>query len=209
MPRRRVLPVLLLVLGLLAGCGDQTSSPSTGAGASGSPSASPATPTGSPTGSPTAQAFPRDRVQVGNLHVAVLDSTTATSRQEQAVVDAWMEFWKGAADTQYLQRATPQFLSVARGTARTELLDYMARAKARHERVVGWSRDNVTAVHVHGVRATVRDCVENFTFTVDHEGEPITRPTPFLAVTGRLEKAQGRWTVVDQTTKQLTEDCRT
>jgi hypothetical protein len=213
----RTLPVVLVLVAGLAGCGDGTDPGGTSAGeptasttTSPSSSASP-TPTESsgPAGDPgpTAPAMPRSRVQATSMHVAVLDSSTARTAAERAVVRAWMAYWQEAADTQYLQRETPGFARVARGAARRDVLDYLERVKAKQQRVVGWSRDNVTSVRVDGSRAAVRDCVENFTFTVDREGEALTRPAPYLAVRGTLRKVDGRWVVVSQRSKNLTASC--
>lgn len=214
----RTLPVLLLLLGGLAGCGDETApggtsaaTPSTSPTSPSAPSEPTATPTSAPSSDPstrpTAPPMPRSRVQAASMHVAVLDSSTARTPEERAVVETWMAYWQGAADTQYLRRETPAFARVARGSARTDVLDYLAEVEAKNQRVVGWSRDNVTSVQVDGSRATVRDCVENFTFRVDGESEPISKPAPYLAAEGTLRKAGGRWTVVTQSSKDLSTSC--
>ncbi|HYO39266.1 MAG TPA: hypothetical protein VER39_06395 [Nocardioidaceae bacterium] len=210
------LPMVLLLLAGLSGCGDE---PAPGGGSaserSASPTAGPSPTTSSPadpadpsaTTGPTAPPMPRSRVQAASMHVAVLDSSTARTPEERAVVEAWMAFWQGAADTQYLRRETPQFARVARGQARSDILDYLAEVESKQQRVVGWSRDNVISVRVTGSRAAVRDCVENFTFTVDREAEAVTKPAPYLAVRGTLRKADGRWTVVAQRSTKLTASC--
>lgn len=215
----RTLPVVLLLVAGLAGCGDETAPGGTSAGEPSTPttttpssSVSPSpTESSDPMGDPgpTAPPMPRHRVQATSMHVAVLDSSSARTPEERAVVRAWMAYWQEAADTQYLQRETPGFARVARGAARRDVLDYLARVKAQQQRVVGWSRDNVTWVRVDGPRAAVRDCVENFTFTVDREGEALTKPTLHLAVRGSLRKLDGRWVVVSQRSKNLTASCLT
>jgi hypothetical protein len=206
---RRALPVLLAALTLLAGCGDSPRSTSSAeptatssAGATPTSSVSPSSP------SPAPPSLPRSRVQSANLHLAVLASSAARTAEERAVVAAWMQFWQGWADTEFFQRPTPAFDRVAGEQVRASTLEHVASVKAERKRVVGWARDNVTSVRVRGSRATVRDCVENNTFTVDHEAEPTSRPAPFLDVRGRLEKVANRWRVVAQDTEELTRDCR-
>ncbi len=141
------------------------------------------------------------------MHLAYLESSVADSQQEKDVVSAWMSFWQGAADTYYLYKATDQFLGVARGKAKRDILDYMADLKAKQHRVVGWSKDNVTDVTIDGNTATVQDCTENYTYTVDREIEPLTRPIPYYEVTGTFKKEKGRWTVVEQKSKERNKSC--
>jgi hypothetical protein len=223
MRRHRTLPaVLLLSVLALAGCNDtdSASSPSTDASStgSGSPSDSPtgsptASPTGTSTGSPdTASAspsphFPTVRIQAARFHAAVLDRNAAKGPQEQAVVDAWMGYWQAVTNTFYYAKPVPKLDDYSTGSARTGVLKYLGQLKGRQQRVVGWARDNVTKVEVDGDRATVRDCTKNFTFSVDEEGTPVTRPTPFYDVSGTLEKREGRWLVTTAVTKNLKASC--
>jgi hypothetical protein len=220
MHRLRTLPVVVLLCATaLAGCTDESpkkaaSTPSSTSSGSASSSATPSDSTASvtptsppPSASEAPQKFPRDRIEAANMHLAYLDTSVAKSRQEKAVVDAWMAFWQGAADTYYLYKPTDQFLSVARGQAKTDILDYMNDLKAQKHRVVGWSKDNVTKVTIDDDTATVEDCTENFTYTVDSEIEPLTRPDPYYLVTGTFKKDDGRWTVVAQTSKSLNKSC--
>jgi len=123
------------------------------------------------------------------------------------VVDAWMSYWQAAADSYYRARPVPRFAEVARGSARSAVLVYLRQKKAQGQRVVGWARDNVTSVHISGDRARLRDCTQNFTFSVDEEGTPITLPTPFYDVTGELEKHGGRWVVTVATSRNLRLSC--
>jgi hypothetical protein len=141
------------------------------------------------------------------MHLAYLESSVAKTSDEKAAVAAWMSFWQGAADTYYVYKPTDQFLAVARGKARAEVLDYTAKLKAKHYRVAGWAKDNVTKVSISGDNATIRDCTENYTYTVDQEIEHVTRVTPFYDVTGKLKKEDGRWTVVAQTSKDKLKSC--
>ena len=223
MRRHRSLPaVLLLSLTAVAGCsggspqGGPTAGGTTGASASPSPSPSAATPTATdqPSGSSSAppseatpSTLPNDRLEAASLHTAVLGQNAASTAEERAVVDAWMSYWQGAADTYYSYKVTPEFAKVARGKARSDILDYLADLKAKKQRVVGWARDNVTAVKVDGNTATVRDCTKNFTFSVDADGDPLTNPTPYYDVTGTLAKSQGQWTVVRQRSRELNASC--
>ena len=174
-----------------------------------SPSKRSPSPKASPTTDGPAQEpdLPEDRTMARNLHTAVLGTSVARTAEEKAVVEAWMDFWQGAADTYYLYKPTAQFNRVARGEARAEVLTYTAKLKARKQRVVGWARDNVTSIEVDGNDATVRDCTKNFTFRVDVEAEPLTRPMPYYDVTGTLRKTDGRWTVVAQKTESLDKSC--
>jgi hypothetical protein len=219
---------LLLCLTALAGCSDDAAkksqeSPSSDASssatgspsdsASSTPSESPTASTGSTdsTGSSASPSdtpsLPNDRIQAANLHIAILDQNAASTDEEKAVVRAWMAYWQGAADSYYLYHPTDGFTKVARGSARSSVISYLDKVKAKRQRVVGWARDNVTKVDVNGDTATVRDCTKNFTFTVDDEAEPLTRPTPYYDVTGTLRKEQGRWTVTKQHSRALNHSC--
>ncbi len=217
----RTLPVVLLLSVIaLSGCSsgaskdgtstassaDTTSAASTASDSPSSPSeTSPSTPAPTtPSGEP---GFPRDRIEAASLHTAVLGQSVAKTREEKAVVDAWMAFWQGTADTYYYYRPTKAFDAVARKDARRSILGYLSDLKKQDQRVVGWAKDNITSVEVTGNTATVRDCTENFTFTVDKEIEPLTRPTPFYDATGKLEKVDGVWTVVKQSSKDLNKSC--
>jgi hypothetical protein len=219
MRRHRTLPaVLLLSVLALAGCSDadSTSSPSTDASTTGtgSPTGSPTeSPTETPTGtSDTASAspsphFPTVRIQAARFHAAVLDRNAATSPQEKAVVDAWMGYWQAVTNTFYYAKPVPKLDDYSTESARTGVLKYLGQLKGRQQRVVGWARDNVTSVKVDGDRATVRDCTKNFTFSVDEEGTPVTRPTPYYDVSGTLERHGDRWLVTKAVTKNLSSSC--
>lgn len=227
---RCTLPVVLvLTVGSLAGCSGggspapkgASASSSSSSPASSSPSSSPASPSGASTGSgPAASsaagpatssagafAFPRDQTEATSLHKAVLVRNAARTTEQQAVVDAWMAFWQGAADTYYFYRPSKQFAAVASGPARSAVLKYMRGNQAKSQRVVGWARDNVLAVKVSGDSATIHDCTENYTFTVDEEGEPLTAPEPFYDTTGALQKVDGRWRVVQQDSRKVRATC--
>ncbi len=207
--------------GTVSATGSASDSPSPTASPSDGPSASAGEPTGESTdmasGSPgvdrtytprsTPDRLPRSRTEAANLHYAYLGRNAASTPQEKAVVVAWMTYWQGAADTYYLYRPTALFESVARGSARSDVIGYLAELKAGKKRVVGWAEDNVTSVKVDGDSATVRDCTRNYTFTVDRESEPLSRVVPFYDATGTLKRTGGTWTVVDQSSKDLTKSC--
>ncbi len=221
MRRHRRLPaVLLQSLTAVAGC--SSASPQSGPSAGDTTAASASPSTGASAETPTAtdrpsesaspseaspSALPHDRLEAAALHTAVLGRNAASTAEERAVVDAWMSYWQGVADTVYSYKVTPEFEQVARGQARSSILGYLADLKAKKKRVVGWARDNVTSVSVDGGSATVHDCTENFTFSVDAEGEPLTNPPPYYDVTGTLQKSQGQWTVVRQRSRELKSSC--
>jgi hypothetical protein len=224
---------IALALIVLAGCADDTATSSggepTAAGSASTSSAPPELPTEEPSGEPTGEStdfpsgspgamktyearpvpahLPRVRIEAANLHYAYLDRNAAGTPEEQAVVDAWMSYWQGTADTYYLQRPTALFESVARGEARRKVVDYMREKKAVQQRVMGYSIENVLSVQVDGATATLRDCTESFTFTVDRESEPLSRVMPFYDTTGMLEKTDGKWTVVDYEDKAMRKSC--
>jgi hypothetical protein len=141
------------------------------------------------------------------FHKAALASSAARTADEKAAVAAWMAYWQAVTDTFYYDRVVPALARVAAPGARTAVLARLHKNKAQQQRVVGWARDNVTAVRVSGSRATVRDCTENFTFSVDEEGTPDTRPTPFYDVRGTLAKQGGRWVVTGSTSKDRSSTC--
>ena len=226
MHRQRTMAIAALsTLGvLLAGCSDATDRASDDASSSGTPTSSPsASDSGSDSGSPSASGSPSDaastdpdaqgpglptsRLAAASYHKAVLGQNAARDADEQAVVAAWMRFWQGAADTYFNQEVPASFDAVATGDARTSIVSYMRRTKAQQQRVVGWAQDNVTSVRITGDRATVRDCTKNFTFRIDEEGEPLTRPDPWYDVIGQLRQTDGQWRVVSQTSKSRTTTC--
>jgi hypothetical protein len=141
------------------------------------------------------------------FHRAVLGENAADTQQEAAVVDAWMGYWQAATDTYYYRRPVPSLDRIAEDKARTAVLDYLGQLRDEEQRVAGWARDNVTDVTVDGNRATVRDCTENFTFRIDEEGSPITRPTPFYLVSGVLEMREGRWVVTQASSRDRMATC--
>jgi len=222
MRRRSTLPVvLLLALGAVSACADDTkdakATPSASAPASSSDvssaTSSPSsdkgsdTPSAADSGSAGASGFPHDRTEATSLHTAVLAQSSASTPEEKAAVDAWMAFWQGAADTYYFYKPSRAFTSVATGTAKAAILDNMRGTRAQKQRVVGWARDNVTSVKVTGDTAKIRDCTENYTFTVDHEAEPLTHPPPWYDARGTLKKVDGRWMVTTQNSRELKKSC--
>jgi hypothetical protein len=202
--------VLAVAALALTGCGSSDSSstatPSSSTTASSSPDPTD-TATATPTPSRTPD-LPTLRVEAADMHVAVLGRSAARTPTEKAVVQAWMTYWQGAADTYYLYRPTPRFTSVARGIARDSVVARMKAVRAKKQRIVGWALDNVTRVEVTGDTATVGDCTKNFTFTVNDEAEPVTRPDPYYLVTGTLQRSDGHWTVVRQHSDVRLSDCR-
>jgi hypothetical protein len=142
-----------------------------------------------------------------NLHAAILDRNAADTAEERAVVDAWMTYWEAATDTAFFSRPDPRLARVAAGTARSAVLGYLRDKQAQGQRVAGWAKDNILAVKVSGDRATLRDCTENFTFSVDEEGTPASRPDPWYDVSGRLEKRDGRWVVVVADSRPQSTSC--
>ena len=184
-----------------------TPSPSSTTSASPSPSAS-ATATSPSTlahGQPTS--LPHDQVAAAAFHVAVLERNAAKTPEEHAVVDAWMRFWQAAADTYYFAMPTKSLERTATPAIQQSIVGYMKGKKAKGERVVGWAKDNVLAVNVDGDRATIHDCTENYTFSIDDDGDPATKPTPWYDVTGTLQKVDGSWVVASQKSAEPKTSC--
>lgn len=227
MRRPRTLPAVLLLAVLpLAGCSsDGAPDPAPSASSSESMTeepSDPATPTPTPTPDesptstpsaspidpdPTPRRLPTNREEALGLHLAVLGTSVADTAEEEAVVDAWMTFWQGVADTYYLYRPSPKFEQVARGAARRDILSYLATLKRDNERVMGWARENITEVTVDGSTARIVDCTKNFTFRVDAEGEPLTKPTRFYDTRGTLERSGDGWVVTSYTSRDLKVSC--
>jgi hypothetical protein len=220
--------LLTLVTALaLTGCSNDSTSGTTkpSASASGTPSTSsspPASastvastspaqsPTQSPSTSPSPSApapLPHDRLAAASYHESILVSSAASTPEEHAVVNAWMSYWNNVADTYFNGHPTADLAKVASGDALAQVHAYLEDQKRKNERAVGWAKDHVLSVNVTGDRATVHDCTENFTFSVDEEGDPATRPDPWYDATGTLEKQQGSWVVVHQTSKKPKTSC--
>jgi hypothetical protein len=190
-----------------ASASSASTTPSGGAGATATDQ-----PSDQPSAHPSAQGtrtphLPRDRVEAAALHTSVLGRNSAGTAGEQAVVQTWMRYWQAASNTLFFVRPDKDLRATARGQALSWVLGDVTKFQAQKQRIVGWARDNVTSVEVHGDRAEVRDCTTNFTFTVDEEGDPLTRPTPFYDVTGHLTREAGRWVVTDIGSKSLTSSC--
>ena len=225
--RRHLLPaslLLTLVSALaLTGCSNDstggTSKPSASASVTPSTSSTPTVSTStvastspaqspSTSSSPSAPAsLPHDRLAAASYHESILVSSAASTPEEHAVVDAWMSYWNNAADTYFNGQPTADLAKVASGDALAQVHAYLEEQKWKKERAVGWAKDHVLSVNVSGDRATVHDCTENFTFSVDEEGDPATRPDPWYDATGTLEKQQGSWVVVHQTSKKPKTSC--
>ncbi len=225
--RRHLLPaslLLTLVSALaLTGCSNDsaggTSKPSASASLTPSTSTTPSdssspsmstspTQSSSASTSPSAPAsLPHDRLAAASYHESVLVSSAASTPEEQAVVDAWMSYWNNVADTYFNGQPTADLAKVASGDALAQVHAYLKRQKKKNERSVGWAKDHVLSVTVNGDRATIHDCTQNFTFSVDQEGEPATRPYPWYDATGTLEKQQGSWVVVHQVSKTPKTSC--
>ncbi len=219
MRRGRVLPAMAVLAALtLGGCADpvgpkvssdspsaEPSSESPTASTSPTSTPSPGTPQASPTAG--SQDLPRNQVRASVLHKAALGGNAAGTPEEKAVVTAWMGYWQAATDTYFYARPPQQLTRFAADDALTSVRDNLARLKSQQQRAVGWARDNITRVQVTGSRATIADCTENYTFNVDEEGSPATRPTPWYGVTGTLEKRAGRWVVVQASSKKLYKTC--
>jgi len=186
-----------------------TSAPTTSsAPASPSASASPGTDESSPSTSRSpAPDLPRDRAKAAKMHLAVLGENVAETPDEQAVVDAWMRFWQGAADSYFAGEVRPGLLQSSGGDAREQIVGYLQRLNDQQHRVVGWARDNILQITITGDTARLRDCTENFTFSVDRSGKPVTRPTPFYDVSGELQRRDGQWIVVNQSSGNLRRSC--
>jgi len=209
MRSRHPLPVALLLCTLaVTGCtggspearSDHTRSAPASATASVTPS--PSTPIH---GQPAR--LPHDQVAAAAFHIAALERNAANTPEEQAVVDAWMKFWQATADTYYFAMPTKSLERTATPAIQQSIVGYMKGKKANGERVVGWSKDNVLAVTVDGDRATVHDCTENYTFSIDDDGEPVTKPTPWFDVTGTLQKVDGSWVVASQRSADRKTSC--
>ncbi len=162
--------------------------------------------TASPTASATPDALPTTREEAKTLHLSVLGKSAANSDDERDVVEAWMTYWQATADTYFDLKPSPK-LNVAKGDAVIGVLNLLAKLKAKDERIVGWARDNVTNVRVSGDAASVRDCTENFTFSINAKDKPIDEPTPFYESTGEFKKEGGKWIVTDFTSKDATTSC--
>lgn len=228
MHSRHPLPVALALCALaVSGCtggspeakGGHTKSASASATASTTPSPSTTT-SASPSPSPSATAtspstlihgqptsLPHDQVAAAAFHVAVLERNAAKTPEEHAVVDAWMRFWQAAADTYYFAMPRKSLEHTATPAIQQSIVGYMKDKKAHGERVVGWSKDNVLAVHVEGGSATIHDCTENYTFSIDDDGDPVTKPTPWYDVTGTLQKVNGSWVVASQKSVDRKKSC--
>jgi hypothetical protein len=171
-------------------------------------------PSGSPTPSattaptPTEVPRPASTSEAAELGVTVLGTNAAKTPEEQAVVDAWMTYWKAVSQTYDTLEPAPG-LDSARGKPLTDVLDYLNKLKTRNHRSVGWTRENVLKISVKGDSAAISDCAENFSFEVDGDNKPVQDVTPFYSTIGQLTKEDGRWVVTQLTSEGSSTDCRT
>jgi hypothetical protein len=150
---------------------------------------------------------PATTAEAAELGVTVLGTNAAKTAEEQAVVDAWMTYWRAVSQTYDTLEPAPG-LDSARGEPLTSVLDYLNKLKTRGHRSVGWTRENVLKVSVNGDSAALRDCAENFSFEVDASNKPVQDVTPFYSTIGQLTKVDGRWIVTKLTSEGSSTDCR-
>ncbi len=205
--RRRALATLFVApIMVLSACGGASDEDAVKPVESTKPTTSP---TPSTTAAPTPSEVPRPATtaEAAELGVTVLGTNAAKTPEEQAVVDAWMTYWRAVSQT-YDTLAPAPGLDSARGEPLTSVLDYLNKLKTRGHRSVGWTRENVLKISVTGDSAAIRDCAENFSFEVDGANKPVQDVTPFYSTIGQLTKVDGRWVVTKLTSEGSSTDCR-
>lgn len=155
---RRTVPVVLsVVFSLLPAACSGSDEPPTGSRESSNAPAPTSTTSSAPSPTATEVPLPTTTPEAAKIALAVLGDEAAADATEQAVVDSWMTYWRAVVQT-YGELEPAADLAVAQGKPVSDVLAYLGELKARGERSVGWTRENILGVDVDGSSAVVRDC---------------------------------------------------
>lgn len=189
---RRMPPLLLAVVLVLAlaGCGEDE--PKKKLGTLGDDPETSATPDPSATATPDAATTRFDE----KGHEAIRGKIDATTDEEKAVADAWMAYWQSRADSYAAAKIDTDLGKYASGTAVSDVVKYVAMLKSRKLTTVGDTKYDVSDIAITGDDATLSSCATNKSIDQFADGTPAEQPVPAFAVKGVLAQQGGAWRVV-------------
>ncbi|MGL5859257.1 MAG: hypothetical protein ACRC35_12800 [Angustibacter sp.] len=186
--------VPLLLVSVLAGCSetDDASGLSTFSGAVSSTTGA----TGqSSTGSPTSASAPATG-RLPSVGRIVEGEVRAGSGEPRAVAAVWVDYWKFRAASYFAARVDAAALGrVATGSARSDVLEYVASLVAQRHRTVTDGRLDVSAVQVSGGSASISSCFRGVSVDVDADGRPVEQPSAQRGLRGVAVRQGPAWVV--------------
>lgn len=183
----------LLVAAPLSACSSSDAGTAPPPSIGGSDTASSAAPSPSATPSPAGSFDDKG-------HDVVPGRIRAGTPEQQAVVDAWLAYWRfrlaayNAADVDVSQLG-----KVATGDAAGDITGYVRTLQSKGHHTVGDMRIGVSKVKVSHDRATLKSCIENRTTDRTRAGRPAEQLKPFYVVSGTAERASTTWRIASVT----------
>lgn len=204
--RRAVVLVCAVLAALVvAGCGDGGSEPqqqvTVDSGGS-SPTDGPSDATSSLPESP-AESSPSDAGSAAATFDAkgsdiIPGDLEVSGDDQQAVADAWIEYWRVRAEAFHRAELDPDALgAVATGSAAEQVISYVQHLQSNQLHTVGDSVVGVRNVRIDGKTAVLESCFVNKSVDVDADGEPVEDLNAFYRFRGELTRAGGAWLVSD------------
>ncbi len=184
----------LVLIGALAGCGEEEKSPAPTLG--GDPTTeSSSTPT-EPSGSADAeQPFDDKGAEIHRGRV------TADNAAEEEVADAWFAYWGVRLPAFHAAELDADALgTVAQDQAVTEVVEYVAYLSDKGYHTEGDLKIGITDIEIRGNIAGIQACMENKSVDRDANGDEIEDVTPYYNHVGTLEKVGGTWLVTGKET---------
>ncbi len=189
MRRTSVSALIVLLVLVVAGCGEDEKKKPIPLGDDAKTSSSEPSPDSS--SSPSADETPFD--DKGNE--AIRGKVDADTPEEQAIADAWFAYWQARANSFHTAKVDPDLGSVAAGKAVADVVRYVAYLKGKNLRTVGDTRFSVEDIVVTGSTATLTSCGVNKSIDRRADGSPAEAPVPYYNFVGALKQAGGEWRV--------------
>jgi hypothetical protein len=194
---------MVAVLGAIGCSGDDSDLPEFSGG---SPGGSAATGTAEPGASGSAAAgvsaeVPKRGTKLGDEDNAITVGKMAKAdAAEEAVQAAYLAFWVERARALRLAKVDRAALDkVASGEAVRDVTKIVSDLAAEKQHAEGGSTVNVRTTKVSGGTATLTDCLQDLSVTVDAEGDPLDapdlQPVPFTATL--VKGTDGGWRVTE------------
>ena len=132
----------------------------------------------------------------------------ATSPEQQAVVDAWFDYWEVRARSYGQAEVDPALGQFAAATAVSDVVGYVRHLQHDKLHTVGDTKFDVSKVQVDGNSALLSSCAVNKSIDVTADGTPAEQPVPFFTADGTLVQRAGQWRVVTAKVEVTPQDCR-
>lgn len=132
----------------------------------------------------------------------------ATTPEQQAVVDAWFDYWEVRARSYGQAEVDPALGQFAAATAVSDVVGYVRHLQHDKLHTVGDTKFDVSKVQVDGNSALLSSCAVNKSIDVTADGTPAEQPVPFFTADGTLVQRAGQWRVVTAKVEVTPQDCR-